>query len=88
MAPIRNDQLEKDEAVPKLLSTLVLHDGAVLCVRWSPDGQLLASGSDDTKVVIWQYDATSRSAFGTSPSIENYRAVKVLMGHESGLYFD
>ncbi len=52
---IRSAAVEQSQD-PKLLSTLSLHNGAVLCVRWSPDGNFLASGSDDTKVVIWTLD--------------------------------
>jgi WD and tetratricopeptide repeat-containing protein 1 len=29
------------------------HDGCVNCIQWSDDGELLASGSDDTKVIVW-----------------------------------
>jgi protein HIRA/HIR1 len=54
--PFHNQDAELDESVPKLLSTLVSHNGAVLCVRWSATG-LLASGSDDTKIVIWNIDS-------------------------------
>jgi WD40 repeat protein len=40
----------------RLLSTLGMHDGAVLTVRWSIDGEYLASGSDDQKIIIWKLD--------------------------------
>jgi WD40 repeat protein len=43
----------------------------------------LASGSDDTKIVIWQQDSTAKQSFGNAPTPENYRPIKVLMGHES-----
>jgi len=33
--------------------TLAGHEGAVLCVSYSPDGRLLASGSEDGSVRIW-----------------------------------
>ncbi|KAJ3317765.1 HIR complex subunit [Boothiomyces sp. JEL0866] len=83
---ILDSTIEADESIPKLLSTLSLHDGAVLCVRWSPNGQLLASGSDDTKIVIWSLDNSNirNTSFGSSTkNVESYRPIKVLMGHES-----
>ncbi|KAG0244912.1 HIR complex subunit [Actinomortierella wolfii] len=67
-----------------------LHNGAVLCVKWSNgEGNYLASGSDDMIVMIWQLDRSSEawggSAFGSSdgPNVENWRAVRRLSGHES-----
>lgn len=33
----------------------MIHSGAVLCVRWANgEGRFLASGSDDTKIIIWE----------------------------------
>ncbi|KAF8938878.1 HIR complex subunit [Dissophora ornata] len=67
-----------------------LHNGAVLCVRWSNgEGKYLATGSDDQIVMIWQLDRSSDawggSSFGNSdgPNVENWRGVKRLSGHES-----
>ena len=37
-----------------LETTLRGHSGCVNCLTWSLDGQLLASGSDDLKVILWQ----------------------------------
>lgn len=34
----------------------VSHTGPVLCVRWAASGKWLASGSDDTLVMIWDLD--------------------------------
>ena len=30
------------------------HQRAVNIVRWSPDGQLLASGDDESIIIIWK----------------------------------
>jgi len=38
----------------RLLHTLSGHDDRVRSVAFSPDGRLLASGSDDNKVKIWE----------------------------------
>lgn len=32
------------------------HEGCVNCINFSPDGGLLASGSDDLKVIIWDWN--------------------------------
>lgn len=39
---------------PTLAAVMTRHTGAVLCVRWSPRVPLLASGADDSLVLIWQ----------------------------------
>ncbi|MFN8206333.1 MAG: WD40 repeat domain-containing protein [Bacteroidales bacterium] len=41
----------------KALYTLDKHTAPVLCVAWSPDGKLLATGSEDKTILIW--DATN-----------------------------
>jgi protein HIRA/HIR1 len=94
-APILDPAIECDQSVAKLVSTLSLHTGAVLCVRWSNgNGRLLASGSDDSKIVIWDHDKSAGGpvgpAFGETGSVnvESWRAIKVLFGHESGMYDD
>ncbi|KAF9974826.1 HIR complex subunit [Actinomortierella ambigua] len=90
MAPILDADKEQDPDAKRHLCTMSLHNGAVLCVKWSNgDGNYLASGSDDMIVMIWQLDRTSEawggSAFGSSdgPNVENWRAVRRLSGHES-----
>lgn len=39
----------------ELEHTLVGHEGCVNCLDWNYAGTLLASGSDDTKVIIWDF---------------------------------
>ncbi|KAI8811781.1 WD40-repeat-containing domain protein [Cladochytrium replicatum] len=84
---------EEDELETKdvQLATLSLHAGAVLCTRFDSDsGRLLASGSDDTKIVIWELNE-SAGAYGNliglgddgSRNKETWKAKKVLVGHES-----
>ncbi|CAG8475697.1 5700_t:CDS:10 [Scutellospora calospora] len=79
-----------DPSVPRLLCTLGLHNGSVLCVRWSSkDGRYLASGSDDQLVLIWEWDRSTEgwsggSVFGSGEhNIENWKPVKRLSGHQS-----
>ena len=33
--------------------TLEGHHGCVNCLQWSSNGEVLASGSDDVKVILW-----------------------------------
>jgi protein HIRA/HIR1 len=52
-----------------LLATLSNHSKSVNVVRWSRDGQFLASGSDDCYVLIYErsFDSsTSSQPFGSS----------------------
>ncbi|KAJ3246145.1 HIR complex subunit [Chytriomyces hyalinus] len=86
-APILDDSSSDCD---KLLATLSNHTGAVLSVRWSQTGTLLATGADDSTVVVWCAD-TSRPADqrrdnliqGGAGNVESWRAIKVLFGHDS-----
>ena len=39
---------------PELLGEMRNHNGAVNCVKWSPNGRYLASASDDRSVMVWE----------------------------------
>ncbi|OAD70377.1 hypothetical protein PHYBLDRAFT_171755 [Phycomyces blakesleeanus NRRL 1555(-)] len=85
--PILNEKAEVDPQCHKLLSTLTLHSGAVLCVRWSNSGKYLASGSDtDNTIIIWELDEqpTTLTPFGTHDvNRETWRAAHYLRNHKS-----
>ncbi|KAI7832276.1 WD40-repeat-containing domain protein [Gamsiella multidivaricata] len=90
LAPIIDAEEDQDPDARRHLCTMSLHNGAVLCVKWSNgEGKYLATGSDDMIVMIWQLDRSSESwggsSFGNSdgPNVENWRGVKRLSGHES-----
>jgi protein HIRA/HIR1 len=56
-APILQPELEdKEELAPKQLAVLGMHTGPVLCVRWTHSGRWLASGSDDSVILVWDLD--------------------------------
>lgn len=44
----------RDVDTGALLATLEAHEGAVNCLTFSPDGTLLASGSSDRAIILWQ----------------------------------
>ncbi|KAI9028965.1 WD40-repeat-containing domain protein [Phycomyces nitens] len=85
--PMLNEKAEQDPQCHKLLSTLTLHSGAVLCVRWSNSGKYLASGSDtDNTIIIWELDEqpTTLTPFGTQDiNRETWRAAHYLRNHKS-----
>lgn len=54
--PILNATSEASNRPAKSLCTLTMHTGPVLCVRWANSGRWIASGSDDTIVMIWDLD--------------------------------
>ncbi|KAG9102641.1 HIR complex subunit [Ceratobasidium sp. 370] len=80
---IRKDA--EETATNKSLCTLGMHSGPVLVVRWSGSGKWLASGSDDTIVMIWDLDPHGGGrVFGSDEvNIEGWKALKRLPGHES-----
>lgn len=83
MKPIRDSSLINDPTVPKLLSVLSAHSGAVLCNRWSNDGKYIASGGEDRRIVIWKQTTSKisfNSAFG-SKNVENWTQHAILPGH-------
>ncbi|KAF8490609.1 WD40-repeat-containing domain protein [Gautieria morchelliformis] len=82
--PILNEEAHAS-GFPTNLSTLTMHTGPVLSVRWAYSGKWLASGSDDAVVMIWDLDpAGSGRVWGTDEvNIEGWKALKRLPGHES-----
>ncbi|ORE08918.1 WD40 repeat-like protein [Rhizopus microsporus var. microsporus] len=60
--PIYDEEAEKNPNCNKLLCTMTMHNGAVLCVRWSNhDGHYLASGSDnDNVIIVWEKDVNAK----------------------------
>jgi WD40 repeat protein len=53
-----------------LLATLSSHTKSVNIVRWSRDGKLIASGSDDNYILVHKYTpgALSNQSFGSNNS--------------------
>lgn len=78
---------ENDISGPKQLSSMSNHSGAVTVVRFSPNGQFLASGSDDRIVLIWERDDSRvpRQEFGSQGEADSevWVARKRLIGHDN-----
>ncbi|XP_030378384.1 chromatin assembly factor 1 subunit B [Scaptodrosophila lebanonensis] len=76
----------------ELAADLARHQRAVNTVRWSPNGELLASGDDDSVVFIWKQKAEHEvlsivDADGQSGhDKEVWIAQKVLRGHREDIY--
>ncbi|KAF8588803.1 WD40 repeat-like protein [Ramaria rubella] len=83
--PILNEDAHQN-GFPTNLSTLAVHTGPVLTVRWAYSGKWLASGSDDTVVMVWDLDpngAGSRIYGSNEVNIEGWKPLKRLPGHSS-----
>ncbi|KAI0711449.1 WD40 repeat-like protein [Earliella scabrosa] len=83
--PILNHAAELAGRPPKSLSTLTMHTGPVLVVRWAHSGRWLASGSDDEIVMIWDLDPNAKGKIWGSDevNVEGWKPLKRLVGHES-----
>ena len=61
------------------------HLQTVNCVRFSPNGRYLATGADDTKIIIWEQRYRPKE-FGSSVQILTWAELKILMGHGKEVY--
>lgn len=77
-------EVDAGSAPSKLLATLRDHFGSVNCVRWSKQGRLIASGSDDQIVLIHERrsgSGTTEFGSGEPPDVENWKVLLTLRGH-------
>ncbi|CAL8464540.1 g4075 [Coccomyxa elongata] len=76
-------QQSEDGGNFKQVSSFRGHTDSVLRVNWSPDGQLLASGSADTTVRLWRFEASEDSV-----AVPRYGAKEAgcLEGHPEEVY--
>jgi len=61
------------------------HTGCVNCIQWSPGGRLLASGSDDKTVIVWDGLAGTRITKLETPHEGNIFSVVWVPGEDRGL---
>ncbi|XP_038077841.1 chromatin assembly factor 1 subunit B-like isoform X2 [Patiria miniata] len=78
------------KAMAEFASNLSRHTKSVNVVRFSPDGQILASGGDDCLVILWKLTDTQggSSAFGKEDEEckEGWTVLKMLRGHLEDVY--
>nr|XP_012638373.1 chromatin assembly factor 1 subunit B isoform X2 [Microcebus murinus] len=81
------------KAIVEFLSNLVRHTKAVNVVRFSPTGDILASGGDDAVILLWKVNDNKEPeqiAFQDEDEAqmnkENWAVVKTLRGHLEDVY--
>lgn len=77
-SPAYIDRLEQE-------TLLTGHEGCVNCLEWSNDGLLLASGSDDYKVMIWDPFRKRRLQTIHTKHLGNIFSVKFLPRHNNNI---
>lgn len=86
MAPVMEEEAEKNENIPKVLCHMDNHLACVNCIRWSNNGYYLASGSDDKLVMIWQKVSGSSTVFGSRKiNVEQWRCSYTLRSHSGDI---
>jgi len=80
-----------DEAGVQLdcLSDLTRHQRAVNIVRWSPDGSFLASGDDESVIIVWQLRADKENGGlfdEAQENQENWVVYKMIRFHLDDVY--
>ncbi|ETV91876.1 hypothetical protein, variant 12 [Aphanomyces invadans] len=80
-----------DDPLPVFVYTLSAHDRSVNCVRFSPDGSILASASDDSTIVLWSRpkhlvdDDASSWDWSTVASNSDVGRVLLACGHKGDI---
>ncbi|XP_053561918.1 chromatin assembly factor 1 subunit B [Bombina bombina] len=81
------------KAIVEFLASLVRHTKAVNVVRFSPHGEILASGGDDAAILLWKLNDSKepdqtpfQEQEEVEPNKENWTVVKTLRGHLEDVY--
>nr|XP_020443757.1 chromatin assembly factor 1 subunit B [Monopterus albus] len=90
----RVDMGPDGKSVVEFLSTLARHTKAVNVVRFSPNGELLASGGDDAAILLWKLNDSKepeqvpvfQEDEDAQLNKESWSVVKTLRGHIEDVY--
>uniref|UniRef100_V9KM81 Chromatin assembly factor 1 subunit B n=1 Tax=Callorhinchus milii TaxID=7868 RepID=V9KM81_CALMI len=79
------------KALVEFLSNLTRHTKAVNVVRFSPNGEILASGGDDALILLWKLNDNKeieQNLFEEEAELnkENWTVLKTLRGHIEDVY--
>lgn len=82
---------ENGATTVEALSELTRHNRAVNAVRFSPDGQMLASSDDEASIIIWRKNSEPVNDFfgedaGKEENKETWTLSKMLRGHLEDVY--
>lgn len=82
---------ENGATTVEALSELTRHNRAVNAVRFSPDGQMLASSDDEASIIIWRKQSEPVNEFfgedaGKEENKESWTLTKMLRGHLEDVY--
>lgn len=79
--------MEKDQNCPRLLATLVDHNGPVNAVRFAHSGKALASAADDKTMCVYDLmSGSGKQVLGGERNIENWQRRGVpLRGHDNNV---
>ena len=80
--------MEAGKDKPVFCASLDAHSATVNCVRFSPSGEILASGSDDHRIFLWRRNEQRTSSTWTFDQVTHRNEIthRMMRGHKSDIY--